>query len=40
MLVHVLNKHGKPLMPCEPIKARILLREGKAKSVRSVPDVA
>ena len=34
MLVHVLNKHGKPLMPCEPRKARILLREGKAKPVK------
>ncbi len=34
MLVHVLNKHGEPLMPCEPRKARILLREGKAKPVK------
>jgi len=34
MLVHVLNKHGKPLMPCEPRKARILLTEGKAKPVK------
>ncbi len=34
MLVHVLNKHGKPLMPCEPIKARILLKDGKAKPVK------
>jgi hypothetical protein len=29
MLVYVLNKHGKPLMPCRPKKARILLKEGK-----------
>ena len=34
MLVHVLNKHGKPLMPCEPRKARILLKKGKAKPVK------
>ena len=34
MLVHVSNKHGKPLMPCEPRKARILLRDGKAKTVK------
>jgi len=34
VLVHVLNKHGKPLMPCEPRKARILLRDGKAKPVK------
>ena len=34
MLVHCLNKHGKPLMPCEPRKARILLKEGKAKPVK------
>ena len=34
MLVYVLNKHGKPLMPCSPRKARILLKEGKAKPVK------
>ena len=37
MLVYVLNKHGKPLMPCKPRKARILLRYGKAKVVKKVP---
>ena len=37
MLVYVLNKHGKPLMPCKPRKARILLRDGKAKVVKKVP---
>jgi len=31
MLVYVLNKHGKPLMPCKPSKARKLLKQGKAK---------
>lgn len=31
MLVYVLNKYGKPLMPCKPSKARKLLKQGKAK---------
>lgn len=31
MVVYVLNKHGKPLMPCSPCKARKLLKQGKAK---------
>ncbi len=31
MLVHVINKHGQPLMPCSPRKARLLLKDGKAK---------
>jgi len=34
MLVYVLNKHGKPLMPCKPSKARKLLKQGKAKVVK------
>lgn len=34
MLVHVLNKHGKPLMPCSPRKARILLKQGKARPAK------
>ncbi len=37
MLVFVLNKHGKPLMPCKPRKARILLKEGKAEAVKKTP---
>jgi hypothetical protein len=37
MLVFVLNKHGKPLMPCSPVKARLLLKQGKAKVVRRTP---
>ena len=37
MLVFVLNKHGEPLMPCKPRKARILLKEGKAKVVQRKP---
>ncbi len=34
MLVHVLNRHGEALMPCYPAKARLLLKEGKAKPVK------
>ncbi len=37
MFVYVLNKHGKPLMPCQPRKARILLRDGKAKVIKREP---
>ena len=37
MLVYVLNRHGKPLMPCSPARARHLLKDGKAKVVRRDP---
>jgi len=37
MLVYVLNKYGEPLMPCYPVKARLLLKQGKAKVVRRTP---
>ena len=37
MFVYVLNCHGKPLMPCRPRKARMLLKTGKAKVVKMVP---
>ena len=37
MLVYVQNKHGKPLMPTNPAKVRILLKEGKAKVVLRKP---
>ena len=37
MVVYILNKHGKPLMPCSPCKARKLLRQGKAKVKRTEP---
>ena len=37
MLVYVLNQHGKPLMPCSPRKARILLKSKKAKVVKREP---
>src|SRR5436190_23825208 len=37
LFVYVLNCHGQPLMPCQPRKARLLLKEGKAKVVKMVP---
>jgi hypothetical protein len=37
MFVYVLNCHGQPLMPCQPRKARLLLKAGKAKVARMVP---
>ena len=37
MFVYVLNKNGKPLMPCKPQKARKLLRAGKATVVKHEP---
>jgi 5-methylcytosine-specific restriction endonuclease McrA len=37
MVVFVLNKHGEPLMPSNPRKARILLREKKAKIINYRP---
>jgi len=37
MFVYILDCHGNPLMPCSPRKARVLLKEGKAKVIRMVP---
>ena len=37
MFVYILNCHGQPLMPCQPRKARLLLKEGKARVARMVP---
>ena len=37
MLVYVINKDGKPLMPCKPSKARKLLKNNKAKVVKREP---
>jgi N6-L-threonylcarbamoyladenine synthase len=36
-IVYVQNKHGKPLIPCKPRKARLLLKSGKAKIYRYEP---
>ena len=35
--VYVINKHGRPLMPCSPSKARHLLDDGKAKVKKRTP---
>ncbi|MBQ3534915.1 MAG: HNH endonuclease [Clostridia bacterium] len=37
MLVYVLSKQGRPLMPCSPRKARLLLNNRKAKVVKRTP---
>jgi hypothetical protein len=37
MFVYVLNKNGKPLMPCKPVVARLLLKSGKADVKSRVP---
>jgi hypothetical protein len=37
MLVFVRNQHGQPLMPCLPRKARLLLKQQKAKVVKRTP---
>ena len=37
MFVYVLNKKGKPLMPCSPSIARLLLKDGKAKVKKRMP---
>jgi len=37
LLVFVLNKEERPLMPCSPAKAGFLLRRGKAEVVRRTP---
>ena len=35
--VYVMNKHGHPLMPCSPGKARRLLKSGKAVVKKRTP---
>ncbi|MDD6663845.1 MAG: RNA-guided endonuclease IscB, partial [Bulleidia sp.] len=37
MYVYVINRHGEPLMPCKPQKARVLLQNGKATVVKRNP---
>lgn len=36
-MVYVISKNGKPLMPCENVVARLLLKQGKAKVKRRCP---
>ena len=37
MLVYVLSKDGKPLMPTNSAKARLMLKQGRAKVVKRTP---
>ena len=37
MRVFVINQRQEPLMPCSPRKARMLLKEGKAKVAKRTP---
>ena len=37
MQIYVLNHKGAPLMPCSPRKARLLLKQNKAKVVKRTP---
>ncbi|HBW34293.1 RNA-guided endonuclease IscB [Desulfosporosinus sp. BICA1-9] len=37
MLVYVLNQKSEPLMPCSPSKARKLLKQDKAKVIKTEP---
>ncbi|MFX0065655.1 MAG: RNA-guided endonuclease IscB [Candidatus Hermodarchaeota archaeon] len=39
MMVYVLNKQGRPLMPTRPVIARLLLKQGKAKVKRRTPFI-
>jgi hypothetical protein len=36
-MVYVISKDGNPLMPCEPVIARLLLKAGKAKVKHTTP---
>ena len=36
-MVYVVSKDRKPLMPCSPVIARLLLKQGKAKCIKRSP---
>lgn len=36
-LVYVIHKNGKPLMPCHPARARMLLKRKQTKVVKMIP---
>ena len=36
-MIYVINHDGRPLMPCRPAVARVLLQEGKARVLRKEP---
>ena len=37
IMVYVISKDNKPLMPCENVVARLLLKQGKAKCIKRTP---
>ena len=37
LLVYTINQHNRSLMPCSPRRARMLLKQKKAKCVRRTP---
>ena len=37
LMVYVISKDGQPLMPCENVIARLLLKQGKVKIKRKTP---
>ena len=38
-MVYVISKSGKPLMPCENVIARLLLKSGRAKVKSKILEV-
>jgi len=36
-MAYVINSDGTPLMPCTSVIARLLLKQGKAKCIKTVP---
>lgn len=38
-MVYVISIEGKPLMPCKPAIARLLLKQGKAKCIKRTPFI-
>ena len=38
-MVYVISNSGKPLMPCENVVARLLLKDGKAKVKKRCPFI-
>ena len=38
-MVYVISKSGKPLMPCENVIARLLLKNGKARVKKKCPFI-
>ena len=36
-MVYVINYDGQPLMPCNQVIARLLLKQGKAKCIKRTP---